>query len=278
MYNCGVAGDTAGNALTHMEDSLLFYEPTDVVIAFGMNDSGYFLWDGREVSEDVVRERRERTDRYIENIKELAQKLQQQNIRVSFCTPTPVDEFTDGKEPVYYGVSSVLREMGERLKLLSREFGGNVIDFHSHYHNMLKLAYKEGKAINMPDRIHPNDIGAVLLSQVFLKEQGYDIRISQNYNELENAAKKTFSDDENKRYELEQSKQTFEFVVWRMGFSGIKDEEIIKKEIKKRLESESNEFVIDCYNEYLSNNVDLRKRQEELKLYTKTMSNFGQHK
>ena len=269
MYNCGVSGDNAGNAITHMEASVFFYEPTDVVIAFGMNDLGYDLYDGREATEELIRERRGRCDRYLENVRSIAQELQKRKIRMIFCTPTPIDELTDSETPTYYGASASLREMGERLKVLSKEFGGNVVDFHSYYANMLKIAYKEGKVINREDRIHPNEIGAVMLSEIFLHEQGYDVKVSQSYQELENDAHKVFSEEENKRFFLEQSKQPIEFVRW-LVFSGITDEDRIEKEIKEKLKTETNEFIINCYNEYLTHSIDLRERQEELKRYTKT--------
>ena len=272
IYNCGVSGDDAGNAITHIEDSVLIYEPTDVVIAFGMNDLGYHLYDGRDVTDEVIHLRRERSDQYIKHIRDIAEKLQKRSIRVSFCTPTAIDEFTDSKEPIHHGASSALREMGDRLKVLAKEFGGNVVDFHFYYAKMLKIAYKEGKVINREDRIHPNDIGAVLLAQVFLSEQGYDIGISQSYNELENASHKMFQEEENKRFEIEQSKQAVEFIRW-LAFSGITDEDRIEKEINERLKTETNEFLINYYNQYLSHTIDLRKQQEELMIYTKTTFN-----
>ena len=268
MYNCGVAGDKAENAITHMEDSVLFYEPTDVVIAFGMNDLGYDLYDGRAATDDVINERRKKSDEYVKNIDAIAKKLTEKNIRLSFCTPTAVDELTESKEPIHYGVTSGLRELGDRLKVLSEKYGNNVIDFHRYYDNMLKIAYREGKTINRDDRIHPNELGSVLLSQIFLHEQGYDVAIISNCKDLEKEMMKTFSDEENIRFEMEQSKSYIEFVEWRV-FSGIKDREYICSDIKKRLADEKSEYVINCFNKYLTHKEDLRHLQRELKIYTK---------
>ena len=40
LYNCGVPGSTATEALGRMDEALLNFHPTDVVIMFGMNDVG----------------------------------------------------------------------------------------------------------------------------------------------------------------------------------------------------------------------------------------------
>ena len=38
IFNCGVSGGTATNALLHMHSQCLVYNPTHVVIMFGVND------------------------------------------------------------------------------------------------------------------------------------------------------------------------------------------------------------------------------------------------
>ena len=54
MYNCGVSGNHGFHAVARMEKSLLNFEPNVVVIDFGMNDGGSWLFDGRAVDEEVV--------------------------------------------------------------------------------------------------------------------------------------------------------------------------------------------------------------------------------
>ncbi len=273
MYNCGVSGDNAGNAMHHITERVMFYEPTDVVIAFGMNDFGYETYDGREVTDEVIAERRKKSDDYITNIRRLADYFTDKGIRVSFCTPTAIDEFTDSDVIINHGASSALRELGERLKVFAKEYGSDVVDFHPHYHEMLKASFLVGEVINKPDRIHPDDIGAVLLAEMFLNAQGFDVPISRNYEELKKASQKTFSPEEDMRYEMEQKKQSVEYVLWgELGY--LHDKKDIEEEIKQRIETQTNEFSLNCYKAYLNDPDSLPDKQAELKRYTKQTFNL----
>ena len=70
MYNAGVSGDNATNATSRIYDTVLSYEPTDVVVMFGMNDveRNYYT---EFPSDTAVTERRAMIDICLKKIKEL---------------------------------------------------------------------------------------------------------------------------------------------------------------------------------------------------------------
>ena len=130
MYNCGVSGNHAFHAIARMEKSLLNFEPTHVVMNFGMNDCGMWLYDGRKVDDECIRQRREQIDGCLKNLKTIADTLTQKGIEVIFCVPTIYDELTESDSFCLEGHQAGLKECGDRIKVLAENYGGNVIDFN----------------------------------------------------------------------------------------------------------------------------------------------------
>ena len=46
MFNCGVGGDTALEILRRIDHDVFAKKPTVLTLTFGMNDSGYFEYNG----------------------------------------------------------------------------------------------------------------------------------------------------------------------------------------------------------------------------------------
>ncbi len=270
MYNCGVAGANATAAFGTMEENLLIYNPTDVVIMFGMNDVWRDLYSTAEVTSDVIMQRRMRIDNCISSINSIADKLAAKGIRLIFCTPTPHDELTDDDASYPIGVAAALREVSERVKVISQKFGANVVDFNTKMYNSLKTVYKTGQTFINPDRVHPSPLGNELMAQVFLAAQGFDVEITPDIGILANLAEKPYSDWENVRYELETAAKANDFFEWCIGAT-IKDKEKIRQMAKNMLPNEKNPFVIDCINSYLDPDTDIKKALEKLIAHTKSV-------
>ena len=46
VFNGGIGGDTAGDMLERLDGDIFCLEPTTLMVTFGMNDSGYFEYNG----------------------------------------------------------------------------------------------------------------------------------------------------------------------------------------------------------------------------------------
>ncbi len=214
LYNCGVAGDNARFAFERMNETLLCHEPTDVVIDFGMNDVTRVRYDGREVTAEVVSLRRNDIDNCVYNIERIAERLASKGIRIIFCTPTPYDEISEGEEKIFYGVEGALHEVGDRIKLVAKKYGSHVVDFNEGMLTVLRKLHKESKTIINPDRVHPNAVGAEIMAKLFLYAQGFDVKMSDDYDELLALSQKPYSEWENQRYELERESKLMEYVKY----------------------------------------------------------------
>lgn len=249
MYNCGVSGNHAFHAIARMEKSLLNFEPTHVVVNLGMNDCGMWLRDGRRADDECIKERRMLVDNCLKNLKIIADRLKEEGIEVIFCVPSIYDELAESESFCLEGHQAVLKEFGDRVKVLAENYGGNVIDYNKPMLELNKKLFKEGKTLINDDRIHPSLCGHEFMAQVFLKEQGFDIKLAETLEELEEIANKPYDEWETRRFDLEQESKASEWVDLCM-FHNLTEEEILKK-LPDLLSQEKNPFVINSCNNYI---------------------------
>ena len=268
MYNAGVSGDTASGALQHMKETVLRYNPTDVVVMFGMNDAGRTFYKG-DVTEDAVLNRRMMIDKSVFSIKQITNELASRKIRVILCSPTIYDELTDSAEENFVGVQTALREIGERAKVFAKESKLLFVDFNSKLFEISKNLYKSGETFIGGDRVHPTPLGHELMARVFLKTQGFDVEIPTSLDAMKELSNHPFDEWEEKRYALERKLIIPKFVD-RCLFGGIKKSENVEKLAKEYAEKCTSDFIknsIGLYPDYAENE---EKHISELVAHTKT--------
>ncbi len=269
LYNCGVPGNTATEALGRMEETLFPFEPTDVVIMFGMNDVGA-TYGLQKLSDSHILGRRRMLDNCLASIKDIAFKLAEKEIRMIFCTPTPYDELTESDEPVRCGVAAALTEISGRVYELADKFDGHVVDFNSEMYAAMKKHYKEDFSIINTDRVHPELCGHELMTQLFLNAQGFDIDVTDEKDALLLMTEKPFDEWENKRFELEQAAKANDFVKWALCPT-IKSSDAIRSRVKSYPEKYANEYMKDRFDYYLNNNDKTEENVKRLIEFTKTI-------
>ncbi|MBR2465630.1 MAG: hypothetical protein IKB38_01705 [Clostridia bacterium] len=230
MYNAGVPGDNASAAQGRIYETVLPFDPTDVVIMFGMNDVGRNYY-GVPLTGDCVIERRAMIDKSIISIKSIINNLRSLGIRVILCSPTPYDELSDIKEINRIGVEAALFELGERLKVYAKENDIPFIDFNSAMLEILKKLSKTNKSCIGPDRVHPTPAGHELMAALFLAAQGFDVEIPRTYEKMCTLAEQPFDEWENKRYALEKKVVNGSFVD-RCLYHGVKNSDNIRQIIR----------------------------------------------
>ena len=170
MYNSGISGGSARSALMYFEENSMIYRPTHAVIMLGMND----VWrdsydvnpDGSYKAKDTARWL-EALTRYDQGMRELASRLQQRGIHMTFISPTCYDESTAPRLLDKVGCDAALEYAGELTRRLAEETQSDFVNFHASI-RLLNAA----KNIIRDDRVHPVDEGHVLMAQLFLHAQG----------------------------------------------------------------------------------------------------------
>lgn len=171
FYNCGTAGGTAEFALKTFERDVLSFNPTHVIIAFGINDSGRWYLE-LENQEKKYSTMYNFYDIFKKSITELCQKVVNYGAELILCTPAPYDEYSTGEEyeSVLKGGYAMMSEYANFVRNLAKENNYILCDYYS---EMIKLMLTE--KIIKTDRVHPTPHGYYRMSQIFLNFQGLQI-------------------------------------------------------------------------------------------------------
>lgn len=274
MYNCGVPGDSSVNAMKHIDQTLFYYNPTDVVIFFGMNDVGYHLYGVEKPSADIIKARRDGIDKCVGTIEKLSQLLVSKGINIIYCTPTPYDELNDSSTPCLAGTNGGLYEIRCRILELADKFGGHVVDFYDGMYSILKTMYKNGKSPISADRIHPNAHSMEAMSQLFLKAQGFTLEVADSEEKQLKAYSVPYDNWEEKRFALETQAKKIEFAKWCL-FPEEDDFEKVAENIKQFINIGHKPELMRYYNTYLEYYKDYDKDREALLNHTKSVCTGG---
>ena len=167
--NAGVSGGSAASSELFLEDDLLPFGPTHVLIMLGVNDSRRDL-----LSHPQSKERDDSLEEgyqdYVFRMERLVKNLLSRGIKVILCTPAPYAEFFETGEPVLPGGHALILRYAEAVRALASSLSLPVVDFHAR----LSELYLDEPLYN-PDRIHPNDRGQWRMAECILRAQGLKI-------------------------------------------------------------------------------------------------------
>ena len=278
MYNFGVSGNTAKRAYARI-NRIYDFDPTDVVIMFGMNDVSYssFNKDGGFSDEELKRIRDTRDENF-EYYKKICAELSEKGINIIFCTPTVYDELSDIETKTNFGAVGAIKEYADRVVNLAKNYGNNVVDFNTAFFNGQKRAYKEGHSLISGDRVHPNKAGYELMAKYFLFCQGFDVKYDLDYAGLEKESVKPFSAWEEERHALEEKAKSCDYARYDY-FWLIKDEDELVAATKRALETheaaswaqgDTLDYVEGCFKNFLKDHEKVEDALKEYIAFTKT--------
>lgn len=270
LYNCGVPGDRAANAVWRLEETVFCYRPTEVVVAFGMNDCGYTMYKEEPLGDRGVINRRRLLDNSISALQQIAIRCARQGIKVTFCTPTLPDELMESETPVYPGAAAALLELSLRIRALAEELGAEIIDFSFPFRDITLKLYKKNQTLVGADRVHPLPEGHELMARLFLRGQGFDVAVPESWEELHALAEVPHDDWENRRYQLEAEANCNMYVEWNFGF-GKKSPETMAAAIEAQLPLEKRPHIRQRLEDYMSNREMILSRRQTLIDFTNTI-------
>lgn len=270
FYNCGVPGDRADHGMWRLEDTVLCYKPTDVVVAFGMNDCGYSTYLEEPLTDRDIMERRRVLDNSINSLRCIAEHCDKRGIRVTFCTPTLPDELMESDTPIYYGAAAALIELSLRIRAVAEETGADLIDFTFPFRDVTLKLYKKGQTLVCSDRVHPLPEGHELMARLFLKGQGFAVTVPESWEELHDLVAVPHDDWEERRYRLETEANCNMYAEWDFGF-GKKSPEAMAAAIELGLDAEERPYIRQRLETYMSRRDLIPERRQALIDHTNTV-------
>lgn len=173
-WNRGFAGDSAAGGVKRYAWDIAPLKPTVATIMLGMNDVGRQLYAEDKTGPQVEAQRRKAIDARNANMGKLAALLAKDGTRIIFITPSLYDQTGNQKSEKLFGVNDALKACAEADRKLAVQYQAGLVDFNGPMEAINKAgqAKDTGFTIVGPDRVHPGPVGHLLMTYLFLKEQG----------------------------------------------------------------------------------------------------------
>ena len=165
-----VAGGGGGPIDLRLDRDVTSYKPTVVTVMLGMNDASYRPFDANIFKT------------YADGYKHLVSKVKADNpgVRMTLIKPSPFDDIT---RPVSFpgGYNAVLLRYSDFVGELAASEGASTADLNGPVVDMLRKAQAtdpQNAARIIPDRVHPDWGGHLIMAECLLKAWGAPALVS----------------------------------------------------------------------------------------------------
>lgn len=179
FLNLGVSGDNAGGALERLSSDILPAGANKAIVMLGMNDLNRGAYTTEQPDASEQEKRTSAMEKYKTNMAALVDGLQGAGLQeITLLTPTPFDETVDSTAENAPGYDAALEEAGAYLQQLAAEKGCAFVDVHTPLDevNAQLQSSDPSDTIIGTDRIHPGDMGHLLIAYTIAKAQGIEMQ------------------------------------------------------------------------------------------------------
>ncbi|QHS58213.1 SGNH/GDSL hydrolase family protein [Chitinophaga agri] len=192
IMNGGIGGDKAADIYRRLDYDILAKKPGVLVLTFGMNDTGYFEFNGDD-AEKTAKERIAASRRSYEQIEQRLLKLP--GVQTILMSSPPYDETAKIKGNYFKGKHKAMEEIVAFQEAAAKQHNWPFVDLFRPMTDLNNHLQQKDTAFTMigPDRIHPGNAGHLVMASLFLKSQGLsgqpvaDVRIDAGSGKLQRA-------------------------------------------------------------------------------------------
>jgi len=171
VFNGGIGGDTAYDELKRLDNDIFSKNPTSLMVTFGMNDSGYFEYNGdnaKEFGEQKYQESIKNFDEMVKRFKALP------DTRIVMVGTSPYDEGAKIEGNNFHGKNATIERIIAYQKKVAEENNWEFIDWNAPMMELNRKGQQTDPAFTLcgSDRIHPDNHGHMVMAYLFLKAQG----------------------------------------------------------------------------------------------------------
>lgn len=173
IINAGIGGDTAYDMYKRLDGDVFSKRPTTLITTFGMNDSGYFEYNGDKPKEFGE----EKYQACLKNFKLMEKRFKDlPNTKIVMMGSSPYDEFAkiQGNNP-FKSKNSVMQRIVEFQKQAAQDNKWEFFDLNQPMMAINQKFQQKDSTFTIcgQDRIHPDNDGHMVMAYLFLKEQGF---------------------------------------------------------------------------------------------------------
>lgn len=171
MANCGIGGDTSDNILKRLDGDVFSKRPTVLTLTFGMNDTGYYEYNGDNAEQFGNGRVAWSHGKYLEIEKRLKALP---HTRIVLIGSSPYDDTSKFNKDVFRNKNSYMQKIVAFQDSAARANDWEFLDFNSPM-TLINRHYQQSDStftICGNDRIHPDNNGHMVMAYLFLKAQG----------------------------------------------------------------------------------------------------------
>lgn len=173
ILNGGIGGDTAYDMNKRLDGDIFPMKPSVLMVTFGMNDSGYFEYNGdnpKEFGEQKYQES-------IKNYQQMEKRFKDlPDTRIVMVGTSPYDETVQLKENVPFKTKNeTIKRIVEYQKESAAKNNWEFMDLNAPMVALNQQNQQKDPAFTLcgSDRIHPDNDGHMVMAYLFLKAQGF---------------------------------------------------------------------------------------------------------
>ena len=173
ILNGGIGGDTAFDMNKRLDGDIFSLNPTVLMVTFGMNDSGYFEYNGDNAKEFGEQKYQES----IQNYQQMEKRFKElPKTRMVMVGTSPYDETAQLKEGnLFKTKNETIKRIIEYQKESAAKNGWEFTDMNAPMVALNQENQKKNPEFTLcgSDRIHPDNDGHMVMAYLFLKAQGF---------------------------------------------------------------------------------------------------------
>lgn len=172
IINAGIGGNTAFDMYQRLDADVFDKRPTVLMVTFGMNDSGYFEYNGDKAQEFGQTKYRE----CFANYQMMEKRLQGlPNTKIVMMGSSPYDETAQIQNTPFKGKNAVMKRIVEFQKQSATQNNWQFIDLNEPMTTLNQYFQQKDPSFTLcgNDRIHPDNDGHMAMAYLFLKAQGF---------------------------------------------------------------------------------------------------------
>lgn len=199
ILNGGIGGDTAYDMNKRLDGDIFAMKPSVLMVTFGMNDSGYFEYNGDKPKEFGEQKYQES----IKNYQQMEKRFKDlPDTRIVMVGTSPYDETVQLKENVPFKTKNeTIKRIVEYQKESAAKNNWEFTDLNAPMVALNQQNQQKDPAFTLcgSDRIHPDNDGHMVMAYLFLKAQGFvgkevaDMEINANKKQAVKAENCTIS-------------------------------------------------------------------------------------
>ena len=186
VFNGGIGGDTAYDMNKRLDGDIFAMKPSVLMVTFGMNDSGYFEYNGdkpKEFGEQKYQESVKNYQQMEKRFKDLP------DTRIVMVGTSPYDETVQLKENTPFKTKNeTIKRLVEYQKESAAKNNWEFTDLNAPMTAINQQYQQKDPTFTLcgSDRIHPDNDGHMVMAYLFLKAQGFvgkevaDVEINAN--------------------------------------------------------------------------------------------------